>query len=839
MIDRREFLGLIGVSVVAGRWPAMGFGQEQQGGPAVPAGWIEPGREFSLCPFWFWNDQLSEKEIARQLNDFCDHGVYGFLIHPRAGLPKSIGWMSDAMIGYMRFAIEQAEKRNMWVVLYDEGMYPSGSSSGQVVAENPAYRTRGLFAVDLDDAKPRSEVRGIRIGQDGKPALERGQNLVAIVKRISNGRRIAIVDRAIRDGYSVIRGLHFREEDPPRRPDQKEVSENLPPAGDILNPDAVACFIKLVYQRYYDEFAEHFGKTVKAIFTDEPSFLAKQAEGGAQPGTTGILEHVNAHLGYDFSPHLPALWYDDEPDAARCRADYSRALQNRLEQTFYAQISKWCQAHNIALTGHPAQPDDIGHLRHFQIPGQDIVWRYIEPGKKTALEGAQSTQAKCASSAMIHLGRRRNSNEYCGAYGHNFTFAEMKWLTHWLIVRGCNLLYPHAFYYSIRGPRIDERPPDVGPNSPWWGEYRPFADSVRRLCWLNTDSTHVCETAILGLNDYLPYEAAKVCFQNQRDFNYLEARHLWEDAQVTEDGISIGGMCYKALVVETDPPPKAKPALDILEKAGRVIRWNKDAGALLQEIDRLTKPDIQVTPASPDLRVRHVVKDGADYYILFNEGETQLDVNLKTSAAGRAVMLDPQAASASDGQLDAPLRFEPHDLRVLMVTGDQANTARNPKWAKKLSLPGVGNFHKVCDVLYRGAQPTAQGMKNLEKMGIKTVVNLRSFHSDRDEMKDTKMAYEHITMKAWHAEEKEIVRFLKIVADKDNQPVFVHCQYGADRTGTMSAIYRIIVQNWTKEDTIEEMTKGGFGYHGIWKNLVDYIQDLDIEKIKRKAEVDR
>ncbi len=680
-IDRRAFLGLVGAGVVVGRWPASGFGREQRGGLALPPGWVKPAREFSLAPFWFWNDQLSEKEIARQLDDFCDHGVYGFVIHPRAGLPKSIGWMSDAMIDYMRFAIEEAEKRNMWVVLYDEGMYPSGSSSGQVVAANPAYRTRGLFAVDLDDISPGAEKYGIKISDDGKPELKPGQNLVGIVKRKKNGHEIAIVDRAIRDGYSVIRGLHFREDDPPRRPDHKEVPENLPPGGDILNPEAVGCFIKLVYQRYHDEFADHFGKTVKAIFTDEPSFMAKRAERGVQPGTAGILEHVNAHLGYDFTAHLPALWYGDEPEAARYQADYKRALQNRLEHTFYGQISKWCQAHNIALTGHPAKPDDIGHLRYFQIPGQDIVWRYIEPGKKTALEGPQSTQAKCASSAMIHLNRRRNSNEYCGAYGHNFTFDEMKWLTHWLIVRGCNLLYPHAFYYSIRGPRIDERPPDVGPNSPWWDQYRPFADSVRRLCWLNTDSTHICETAILGLNDYLPWQAAKVCFQNQRDFNYLESRHLWEDAQVSSDGIRIAGMHYKALIAETDPPGKANPALDTLEKAGRLIRWTKDAGppALLWEINRLTNPDIRITPASPDLRIRHLIKDGTDYYILFNEGQGRLNVNLTTSAKGRALLLNPQIAASSEIPSDASLLLQPHELRVLMVTGPQAKTPRDPK----------------------------------------------------------------------------------------------------------------------------------------------------------------
>ena len=160
---------------------------------------------------------------------------------------------------------------------------------------------------------------------------------------------------------------------------------------------------------------------------------------------------------------------------------------------------------------------------------------------------------------------------------------------------------------------------------------------------------------------------------------------------------------------------------------------------------------------------------------------------------------------------------------------------RPASWAKMLSLPGVGNFHKVSSVLYRGQQPTKAGMKALEKMGIKTVVNLRSFSSDRREMQGTKMLYNHITMKAWHAEDKELVQFLKIVTSRNNQPVFVHCQHGADRTGTMCAIYRIALQGWTMDQAIEEMTKGGFGYHSIWKNLVDYIEELDIEKIKRSA----
>ncbi len=671
-VDRRQFLQVVGVGAAASLFPFAGcsVADVAQGKEFTPPEeWVNPPSEFSQAPFWFWNDELSEGELLRQIEDFKAHGVQAFLIHPRAGLPKNIGWMSERMIHFMRFAIERAAERDMWVILYDEGMYPSGSSSGQVPAENPAFRTRGLVCIDLDEAKPGTEVQGVRIGGNGEPELTPGQNLVATVRHKSNGHRLVVIDRAARDGYSVIRGLHFTQDDPPRRADHREVPENQPAGGDILNPESVACFIRLVYQRYYDEFGKHLGKTVKAIFTDEPSMLARRGERGMMPGTTGILQHINAFLGYDFTEHLPALWYDDEPDAALHRRNYNRALQARLEQTFYRPISEWCEAHGVCLTGHPAGPDDIGQLRYFQIPGQDIVWRYIEPGKPNALEGDQSTQAKCASSAMIHLKRRRNLNECCGAYGPDLTFDEMKWLMNWLLVRGCNLLVPHAFFYSIRGPRVDERPPDVGPNSPWWSQYKPFAQSTARLCWLNTDSRHVCELAILGSNDALPWRAAKVCFQHQRDFNYLEARHLWEDARVDADGVHLAGMHYRALILEEDPPEKAKSAIGALTKAGRLIRWTSETAdsQLIEAIDKLVVPDVQVSPGALDLRVRHVQKGGTDYYLLFNEGGNDLEVRVRVSVNGEWTFLNPVTGGQEIAPADQPIRLSKHAVQVLAV----------------------------------------------------------------------------------------------------------------------------------------------------------------------------
>jgi protein tyrosine/serine phosphatase len=173
-----------------------------------------------------------------------------------------------------------------------------------------------------------------------------------------------------------------------------------------------------------------------------------------------------------------------------------------------------------------------------------------------------------------------------------------------------------------------------------------------------------------------------------------------------------------------------------------------------------------------------------------------------------------------------------------MRSQEEIITPRPSHWAQPLQREGLPNLHQVTSSLYRGGQPTAAGMRQLKAMEVKTVVNLRSFSSDRDEIGDTDLAYEHIYMKAWHPEREEIVRFLQIVTDKDRTPVFVHCQHGADRTGLMCAIYRVAVCGWTKEDAIREMTHGGFGHHTIWKNIIRFIEDLDIDEIKEEAAID-
>lgn len=177
-------------------------------------------------------------------------------------------------------------------------------------------------------------------------------------------------------------------------------------------------------------------------------------------------------------------------------------------------------------------------------------------------------------------------------------------------------------------------------------------------------------------------------------------------------------------------------------------------------------------------------------------------------------------------------------LSLANNVGADSQGDRPGKWAQPIRMEGVPNLHKVADNLYRSAQPTAEGMGNLKKMGVETIVSLRSFHTDRDEIGNTGLAYEHIYMKTWHPEEEEIVRFLQIVTCTKRSPVLVHCQHGADRTGTMCAIYRMAVQGWTKEEALKEMAEGGFGFHEAWVNLVPWINKLDIGKIKRQVGIE-
>lgn len=166
-----------------------------------------------------------------------------------------------------------------------------------------------------------------------------------------------------------------------------------------------------------------------------------------------------------------------------------------------------------------------------------------------------------------------------------------------------------------------------------------------------------------------------------------------------------------------------------------------------------------------------------------------------------------------------------------------ANDPRSAAWAEPITdYPGLPNLFRVSDGLFRGAQPSKDGgYASLAEMGIKTVVNLRGGHDEKDLCRRHGLDYVYIPMRAWSFDEEDVIRFLQVASRAENQPVFVHCRRGADRAGMAVATYRVVVQGWSKEDALLEMTEGPYDYNPRWKKLVRFVEELDVRQGASRA----
>ena len=164
-----------------------------------------------------------------------------------------------------------------------------------------------------------------------------------------------------------------------------------------------------------------------------------------------------------------------------------------------------------------------------------------------------------------------------------------------------------------------------------------------------------------------------------------------------------------------------------------------------------------------------------------------------------------------------------------------AGQARDVNWAKPITISGLPNLNQVTPNLYRSAQPSAAGFAAGEKqLHLLTVLNLRESSSDGPLLLGTALGNQSVPMNAMHITTAEVISALKIIrAAEANGPVLVHCLHGADRTGVVIAMYRIIYQDWSKEQALDEMKNGGFNFHSIFFNIPAFIKNADILMFKQ------
>lgn len=155
-------------------------------------------------------------------------------------------------------------------------------------------------------------------------------------------------------------------------------------------------------------------------------------------------------------------------------------------------------------------------------------------------------------------------------------------------------------------------------------------------------------------------------------------------------------------------------------------------------------------------------------------------------------------------------------LAVLLLASGLASAGfAAPSAAPKVE--GVGNFQKVDDHVYRGAQPTRAGFGSLSKLGIQTVIDLREpgdrSSTERKWVTDAGMHYISVPMYGMATPSNEsVLKILGLLEDRGTGPVFVHCKRGADRTGGVIACYRVEHDHWRNDRALAEARSMGMSW---------------------------
>lgn len=161
---------------------------------------------------------------------------------------------------------------------------------------------------------------------------------------------------------------------------------------------------------------------------------------------------------------------------------------------------------------------------------------------------------------------------------------------------------------------------------------------------------------------------------------------------------------------------------------------------------------------------------------------------------------------------------------------DDATSIRPPEWAQPVG--DQFNLHQMTPTLYRSALPDGNALPVLNQLKIGTVINFLP-ESDSAWLKSSDIKQVQLSYRTNHVDDSDVLAALRAIQEAEaNGPVLMHCKHGSDRTGLMAAMYRVVVQGWSKEDALNEMTQGGFGNSNGFKDGVRYMMKADIAKLR-------
>jgi protein tyrosine/serine phosphatase len=169
-------------------------------------------------------------------------------------------------------------------------------------------------------------------------------------------------------------------------------------------------------------------------------------------------------------------------------------------------------------------------------------------------------------------------------------------------------------------------------------------------------------------------------------------------------------------------------------------------------------------------------------------------------------------------------------LNLPLALADDSALPRPEEWAQSVEVHY--NLFKMSPTLYRSALPDRGAVPLLEKLKVGTVISFLP-ESDSSWLSTPGIAQIQLPYRTNHVDDAQVLNALRTIqAAEAKGPVLMHCKHGSDRTGLMAAMYRVVLQGWSKEDALNEMTQGGFGDSTHFKDSVRYMMQADVDKLR-------
>ncbi len=418
----------------------------------------DPPREFSTAPLWVWNDDLTESQVRESLRGLKRQNVRQAFVHPRPGLMTP--YLGDAWMQLWRAALDEAQRLDMNLWIYDENSYPSGFAGGHVPEVMPESRGRGLVLREVP-----------------KPPAWTDQ-LLGVYRLSGDGFENVTTD--VREGKTPPDGRYL----------VAEIARALqrPWFGgrtyvDLLHPGVMERFLDITLEPYRRAFGGQFGGRVPGVFTDEPELVPA----AGLPWTDDVPQRFEERWGYSLIDHLPGL-HARVGDWKRVRHNYFQLLNDLFVARWGKPYHDYCERYNLEFTGHYWEhewprcthvPDNMAMYAWHQRPAIDTLMNQYSEDPHAQFGNVRAV--KELASVANQLGRRRTLCEAYGAGGWDLRFEDMKRIGDWLFVLGVNTLDEHLSYISIRGARKRDHPQSFSYHEPWWDAYHEVATYFTRL----------------------------------------------------------------------------------------------------------------------------------------------------------------------------------------------------------------------------------------------------------------------------------------------------------------------------------------------------------------------